>query len=655
MLDLGFDNIYIDLNIKNSSLNNLLVKYNLIVENENEFEVFINYINSLYLDDKEIPEDIIEQIKNNFEFKSYLLKKIQQKMNNIIHDNSVVIYKELVTIINFLSLGKNFNIFSSYNEYSTENIAILFSEYEEYLKFLSTNDKKNFELTFNYYISLIEAFNELCILNQLDVQRKKTLKNIIEKLTNTITAVKYNILLDDNKVNILNNILGKLLFYYSHIPYISTEGKDLRHIIDEYNFLFEKQTDGYNLCKNANFGNANKKQEDYYCLYLTNATNLLLTLIYKVETNFTLNDDFYDLQKFSQIIEFYQENCTHKEMGDFNSLNDFKDSLFDNYKYIYNLSNDPIESFHEIIDNLVLKKNMTYEDMSMIRDILLYSNDLKEEKLEIILELFINIPKIKNDYFEFLKLNIIDIIITKYSNNNYAELNQKNLTSIFDYVRKNKVASHIMSVYSKIYLSLSLLYSNNDDVESQKTSKDLYYKYIKINGEEILNNEYKLINNRILENYGKITISDLELEDLHIKREKYITIGKKVFENYFELKDINSKYSINQKLADLITHIFSPKGLNNDILEYEINYFISQKVFEGLVFSMMEGFSNKTIKNDDIGYESVYIDLFDEYKIRVLYSTVYKNTFEKLFEENKTYIKQSINNLLKSYLKARRS
>ena len=241
MLDLqvnGFSD-YLDSDEEDVIVNNLLDKYDLsqhddayLYGTKEEYKVLIEYIVFLYLEKQEIPSDIIDVIKNNLSFKTFLLQEIKQRMNNIIHDSSTILFKELVSIINLLSFGKRYDIFESYNFYSFENISKLFRDYEEYLSILEKKDKRNYELTFQFYITLIETFNELCILNQTDVLRKKTIIGITESLTKTINMIKFKISLDTVKINTLNNILGKLLFYYSHVPYVNTENKDLKYVID---------------------------------------------------------------------------------------------------------------------------------------------------------------------------------------------------------------------------------------------------------------------------------------------------------------------------------------------------------------------------------------------------------------------------------------
>ncbi|OUR70361.1 hypothetical protein A9Q76_07680, partial [Arcobacter sp. 31_11_sub10_T18] len=107
-----------------------------------------------------------------------------------------------------------------------------------------------------------------------------------------------------------------------------------------------------------------------------------------------------------------------------------------------------------------------------------------------------------------------------------------------------------------------------------------------------------------------------------------------------------------QNLSNIITHIFNNDGLDNDTLNHEIEYFISQKIFYGLVFSSVEGLCERECRIDDVGYEKISIDLMSGYKLRFAYSNVYKHTFEQIYSKNKKFIKQNVINILISYIKS---
>lgn len=646
---------YLDVENEDLAVTNILDKYNIFTDTtflynvNDDYHALMNYVSEQYIEEQTIPEDVIEELTSNINFKTYLLTAIQEKMTNILSDNTTIVFKEIVTIVNLLSFGKKFNIFESYNFYNLEELGLLFREFENKLQELKESDLNDFNITFNHYTILIEAINELCTINSTDVLRKKTINPIIDTISETINIVKYNIKLEENQINTLNNILGKLLFYYSHIPFINTSNKDSQYLVDEFKFNFEKLCDGYHLSKNTNFA-GDENHEEYYKIFLNSATTLLSTLIYKLEITYQ-NEDYQDINKFKEILELYNNEITHIQIAKFEDINDFKIHLLNNYTYIYKKQN-VTNNYLDIIDEFIDVPKFDDTNMHIIHSLVLFSTNISDEKLLKILNILITLDKFKNDYHEFYKLNICDIIINKFTYAKNKNMSEELIKDVINYVEKNKIASHLMSIYSKIYLSLSLYYSYFSDFKSIDLSKLYYFKYVGINGRDLLENEYSKLNRDILLNHGKKSIEDMNLENVMISNSKCVEIGTKLLKTYFEKQEINLKYTINQKLSNIVTDIFTNDGLNDDMLNKHIESFISGDIFHGLTFVSIEGLCEKECSLIDIGYEKIEIPLIDGYKLRMAYSNVYKYIFENIFENNKEYIKQNIINLIISYLKS---
>lgn len=646
---------YLDVDAEDLVVTNILDKYKISTNTtflynlNDDYQALIDYISQLYFDNEKIPDDIVHELNTNINFKTYLSIAIKEKMNNIILNNTTVIFKELVTIVNLLSFGKKFNIFESYNFYNLENLGNLFREFEEKLQDLRKNDEKDFLTTFNHYTILIEVVNELCTINSTDILRKKTINPLIETLSETINIVKFNIELDEHQVNMLNNILGKLLFYYSHIPYINTINKDAEYLIDEFKFNFDKLVNGYQLSKNTNFGD-NEDIETYYKIFLNSSTTLLCTLIYKLRITYK-EEEFNNIEMFTEILDLYRDIITHKKLNNFSTVEEFSDNLLENYLYIYD-SNIVETDYLYLIDNFLNKPDFNSSNMHIIHSIVLFSTNIEEEKLLRILEILISIDKFKNDYHEFYKLNVCDVIINKFISCKNKIITIKIIDTIIEYIERNKIASHLMSIYSKLYISLSLYYSYFDDFKSNEMSKLYYFKYVAINGIDLLENEYSKLNKDILYNHGKKSIEDMELENVIISDSKCIKIGTKLLHKYFEQQEINLKYNINQKLSNIVTNIFTNDELNDDLLNKHIESFISRDIFHGLTFVSIDGLCQNECTLIDVGYERIEIPLIDGYKLKMAYSNVYKYIFENIFENNKEFIKQNIVNLIISYIKS---
>ena len=647
---------YLDMESEDLVVTNLLSKYNINSETSfmynvnDDYKALIEFISQLYIDEKKIPEDIVVQLNENINFKASLILNIKDKMTNILADNTTIVFKEIVTIVNLLSFGKKFEVFENYNFYNLEELSALFREFEDRLKELKDLDERDFNITFEQYTILIEVINELCTINATDVQRKKTISSLVEIISETINIVKYNVNLNEERINILNNILGKLLFYYSHIPYIDTTNKDAQYLIDEFKFNFEKICDGYNLSKSVDFAYENDDEEIHYKVFLNSVTTLICTLLYKLEITYPYNE-YNKLAMFQNIITLYNEEITHSKLPVLNTIEEFRTELLKNYTYIYDktIKND---DYLFLIDEFIENPNFNSSNMHILHSLILFSSFIDDEKLLKVIEILISLDKFKNDYHEFYKLNVCDVIINRFTYEQNQMLKEELIDKIINYIEENKIASHLMSIYSKIYLSLSLYFSYFDDYKSLDKSKLFYFNYVSINGDELLENEYSKLNKDILQNHGKKYISNLELENVMVSDLKCEQIGKNVLKKYFEQQELNLKYNINQKLSNIVTEIFTNDGLNDDLLNKHIESFISKDIFHGLTFSSVDGLCENECHLIDLGYERIDIPLIDKYTLKMAYSKVYKHIFDNIFENNKEYIKQNIINIIVSYVKS---
>lgn len=645
---------YLDTEDEDLEVTKLLKKYEISTKTSylynlsDDYQALIDYISDLVFEKKEIPEDILFQLNHNFEFKSYLLLAIKNKLKNIFSDNRTIMFKEIITIVNLLSFGKDYEIFESYNFYNLGQLEKLFREYEDKLQKAKQNDEKNFITLFSQYILLIEALNELCTINSSDVLRKKTINPLIEVISETINITKYNIKLDDIQVNTLNNILGKVLFYYSHIPYINVRDKDSQYLIEEFKFIFEKLCDGYELSKNTNFG-GDLDDKKYYKTFLNSLTTLISTLLYKLKQNYEL-EEFNNITKFNALLELYDKVITHVEIPKFKTLHEFKMHLLNNYLYIYD---ETLESNDEcIIDKFLEKPDFNDKNMHILYLLVLFSCRVDEKRLLKVLDILISMKKFNNDYHEFCKLNICDVIINRFCENKQFVMSSELTDVITSYIEENKVASHLISIYSKIYLSLSLYNSYSDEEDKVEQSKLFYFFFNNINGTKLLENEYSNINKDILENHGRFYLRALELDEFPVDDKKAIKIGERVLSKFFKREEINQKFKINQALSNIITDIFNFEGLSNDLLNTYIEKFISRDIFYGLTFCTIEGLCEAKCVLIDSGYEKVEIPLIDGYKLKMAYSIVYKDIFEHIFKNNKEYITQNLINLIISYIKS---
>lgn len=649
---------YLDMDSENLAVESLLNKYNIKISNKSflydlsdDYNAFIDYISELYINEEEIPQDIKNELNNNFHFKTYLVDSIKNRLNNILDNSSIIFFKEVVTIINLLSFGKDYKLFKSYNLLNLENLSKLFRDYEDKLQNeYEKKEKKNFENNFSQYLLLIETLNKICTINSNDVYRKRTINELIDLITETINITKFRVSIGEEKINKLNNILGKLLFFYSHIPFIDIKDKEYTYLIDEFFFYFQKTCDGYELSKNTNFANENNYKK-YYYIFLNSLSTLLSNLIYKLHHNYNLeNTDI--LEKFTNIFTLYKREVIHKTINKFDCIYSFQEDLIDNFSYIYNYNTKKNYDYRQILDEFIKSKDFNNTNMQIVHSIVLYSNKIEADKLIEILEILISKDKFENDYYEYYKLSLCDVIINKLTKLKNDTIKDNLHSKITSYIETNKIASHLMAMYSKLYLSLSDYYSYYKDEKSDETTKEYFYKYISINGKSLLENEYLELNNTVLLNLGKNYMEDIEIDDLVYKPEKYRKIGQNIIEKYAKRFEITLKYNINQELSNIVSEIFTKEGLDSDTLNKSIENFISNEIFHGLIFCAVEGLCKEKCRLVDLGYKKIEIPLMEGYKLRMAYSKVYEHIFLEIFEKNKSYIVQNLINIIISYLKS---
>ncbi len=180
----------------------IVEKYN-ILENENQligstdktFLYLINFIISLNKKQKTIPEDIKYLFLENLFLKEQINTFLEKNLDNITKNDSINFSKEITLILSVLTIGTNEKVLNSNFDYNYESISKLFRYYESSLKNLFQINIKLFHLTFDSYIILLKTFIQLCRINSIDIMKTKDIHNILELITETISILKFNILL----------------------------------------------------------------------------------------------------------------------------------------------------------------------------------------------------------------------------------------------------------------------------------------------------------------------------------------------------------------------------------------------------------------------------------------------------------------------------
>jgi len=644
-----------------SKINEIINKYSIVENNnllinsrENNYLFLSNHIVNLYYLNQLIPEDIKEALTFDVEFKVYLVNDLSRRLNLLISNNATLFFKEIGNIINLLSLGNYYKIFESYSKYNLDEASKLFRDYESFLKDLDP-DSELFDFSFNCYIILIEAFTQLCIINSTDIQRKKTIKPIIEILTESNNMLKFTVTLSEVRINQLNNILGKLLYYFGHISYYEIAAKTMDYLLEEFTLNLERQLDGYLLSKETDFGNEPTNQEKEFIRFKSNNSFLLLTLIKKLEEHFK-GEDFFDNSQFQDLIGAYNKNFSlltqHKTID---TLETFRNKLLDGLvlNYIpYHLEESTKLTHNEVIDNFIFAgEEFDPVNLETIHNILLFSKDISEHKYLQVSSILSNCGPVKNDYYQFFNLKIFDVIINKFIGIQSKENLHQNFQDIYHYIEIHKTASQLLSVFSKIYLSLALFYSKVFTKNSILNAKTYYSTFKNINGNNSLNNEFKEINHEILVNIGKFHTQELSISKETYSKEDFHILGNDQVKSFSHFNEVNLKFIINQKMSDLTSQILSRNSFDYEDINEKISYFISSKLFYGIANVNIKGLTKNKSRIEDTGYKQYSIPIIDKYEILFIFPAMFEETFKQILQKNKDYIIQNISNILTGYTK----
>ena len=614
----------------------------------------LQHVDNLYYLNQEIPEDLQKLIQNNGTFKTHLVANINKRLNNLLTDGSAIFFKEIIAVINLLSLGEKFEIFVTYNQYDFDEISKLFRLYESLLQEEYLEDRFNFETTFECYLVLIKAYSQLCTINSTDVYRKKTINPIINVITETINMLKFTVALEEEHLNKLNNILGEILYFFSHLPYIDTKDKELYYLIDEFFLLLEKQTDGYMLSKEAEFGGDKDNQQEKFLIFLNNSGYLLLTMLQKLKFNFA-DKDYFITRSFQKCLRLFSQNfpVMHvvEEQETLESFNvKLLNTIVQNYQFGDSSFHHSIDYKSVIEDFIQTADNFDIQNIETIHNVLLFASDIEDYKYLNIGETLLHSNLIQNDYYEFFKLKTIDIVINYFIKNKSKENIIPFIKHVEFYVQKNKKASHLLSMFSKLTLSMAHYYAMIDEEASTQKARNLYSTFINTNGVDILRNEYSRINDDVLSALGVYYVRDLELNPSNFDRNRLVHLGKKLSQTYIEHIDLKIKYSINEKFAEIVADILNKENMDYEGINKDVTDIISNEIFYGLCETRIKGLTKESAKIVDNGYMIYSIPMInDTYVLQFIFPAVYEGEFKYILKDNKEFIVKNVNNILSSF------
>jgi len=593
----------------------------------------IEQITQMYFSREKLNNELINKLSTDQTFKIILLKNIKKRMRNIISDSSTLQFKELVSIVNLLSFGKDYEIFSKYNEFSSKGISDIFRFYEKRLQDELENEEE-FELTFQFYMTLLDSFNELCIINSSDVKRKKNIKKIIELMTESINLIKFSVLLKEEKIEKLSSFQGRLLLLFSNINYISTKDKDPLEIIYTYKFIFNQLVDGYYLIAgDDNF------ESNHFPTLLSNVTNLLLLMIKKLEK---YSEDYFN--DLIEIIEVYNKYC-QKESKEYTSVLEFKQDLLQNLVYLY----DPTlkMSYTDLLEIILNKPVLLHSDIIILHELILFLKGINKNQALILLDKLLRVKRVKNDYYEDYKLKVIDLILNALIAKRELHDIEEYIHQITDYLNSENTASHLISSFSKIHLTIALYYSFLG-AKYLDNSQRQYFISEKICVYTLIKDEYMEIYNELLINNACTYLDKNSLKN-KFNNEELLIFGQSLMSDFFKNEEVLIRYDVNQNISNIIENILINDEYNKESLEEKITKLISSEIFFGLCQCKIMKKTSTGSSMNEVGYEELEQNLLNNYVLVYNYSYSYNDTFWAIYKKNESYIKNNIVHLLLSY------
>jgi hypothetical protein len=500
----------------------IVEKYN-ILENENQligstdktFLYLINFIISLNKKQKTIPEDIKYLFLENLFLKEQINTFLEKNLDNITKNDSINFSKEITLILSVLTIGTNEKVLNSNFDYNYESISKLFRYYESSLKNLFQINIELFHLTFDSYIILLKTFIQLCKINSIDIMKTKDIHAILELITETINILRFTLILKKEQLEKISSIQGKYLFYFSHLDETKIEIEDLDKSIEKYFLCFEKQNIGYILySENISFDENFDSNE--FLVFKNNSSILILKLLHKLK-NILPEEKYFEIEFFQKILRLYYKIFSTEFNYDLipKNIESFEKDLLNSLLYNYNISYDftKIINYHSIIEDFIISEKMfNNRNLETIYNILQFANDIEDFKYYYIAEVLANSKPIENDYHEFYKLFIFDLIINKHLYQKDSNRKIVVLNKIFFYIKDNDIKNHLISIYMKLSIDLSLFYSESK--EYLEKAKELYFLFKKITNNNILQTKYNDICNKIMLNIKNLE-SEKEILDKH--------------------------------------------------------------------------------------------------------------------------------------------
>lgn len=623
------------------------------------FEVIIEEIRAKFL----WWEDDFEEYQKYFESHHFLEKVndyIFQRFGKIVENNSLNSYNEIYFFLYLFSLKVGENLFDNWDIYNEKNFTGLFEQYILRIEALEDLNTPQAYVEIQSFARLCGVLNIICVLSQNNNLKREFIFSVVEFVSEKIQEVLSYLekkWYDNQKVkNSLEYILWLFPLNYSYIRYLQLEEKKpqgLDNFLEECKDMFDSTIEWYQRCRDTDFWNDHKREPIIGKVLLTNLTYVVSLIILKLDGKVNEKECF-EHPMFIEMIEKFKQYTFDMLQSD-----SFKYRTFEDVRNICNMifiknykNNHTVRFIHkrqwfiDFLKQISSNQSLTQvDDLELIHHLILLNPSIPIDILFQLLEMFCNQPNASNINFEVIRLKILNIILTRLAVENQEKL-KIFLAQLLLYVDKHKISSHLLYVYSLMYVTIGYCYSFFDDEESQLQAKENYAKFTQINYGDFDYERYGIDISRYYYNFWKWVsnrywLTWLKHEKIDGKDTSQMSENSQIIVWNLtrlwkgQLDDYSRMYTektVHGLLNDLDTFLSSQKGqsLNLSDLSAQVSRILSN-IFHGV--AEIEIIDKHSGKKTEVPRHSAYRDfsIMNGYVLRMSYPSAFAPDFEHLY------------------------
>ncbi|MDD2486825.1 MAG: EAL domain-containing protein [Candidatus Gracilibacteria bacterium] len=596
-----FDKLCVELDEQGSNFINLIEKISLdvskinhILNIEDVIVAFLSYFKERYPNFMkfEFPEKMKKILFENNDIHISKKRYIEVSLQKILNDNKIRFYEQVTFILLLLGAPEGFELMNDLKNHSSEGLNKILEIAGDNI-LVRTYDIKGYNLSEKHdkilemdrltqeYILLCETINKIALSETTDMGNDSNILSKVAFLDSQIKRTVKELAIINHKnetIDKLECIRGKLKINFSYLNSSETGGKPLS--AEAISRKIKEIRDGLKIFRRVNYGDNPNLKKEFSQYWRGNSTLIRLKGISVNNTSATITAKKNKLIR--KLIKIYNSSKS-------DSITANSSELVDDFMKIsesngFKVSNSEIETVYHIVNycRLISRSNDQKNPEIKRQENENIKNDISCIDLNLLIRLATFLIDEKNTYenfsYEMHKINTLEAIISKIKNiriRNTREISvQKDLNEtllgIIAYIELNKSNSNLIIYYSKIYLSIALLYSN---YENHQIDAIRYFNiFLKTVGEKTEGYEKE-----IKEFYDNIGAKQSSVIGNDIRK------GGKI--KFYDIKmylDAIQKIEIMADVQRLIDSLHSNDQNTFEKINDDFSKLISKKVFEDI-------------------------------------------------------------------------